>query len=292
MIIGTASNGNEITLNSVDLKSPINDADWLTLVSDGWGSHDAARNESVILVDILCRALSFHNFGADLGRRTPGGGFFRVFLDDIEKKSGRNVLNDERGPMVYATELDPMIARVNDPSSHFSVSEDKWASTFQNALNLRERFTDKERMAFDLFSMAHKSSQSVDARFVLLFAAFETLLEPSKRPKSSQEHVNELIDKTKKADLPKSEKDSLVGSLQWLLGHSIRTRGRKIVRTRLGDTKYGDLSAEELFSKCYELRNRLLHGQQPLVEWREISNIAGPFEQMLSHLLSGKLRAK
>jgi hypothetical protein len=201
------------------------------------------------------------------------------------------ILNDERGPMIYATKLDPLVARVGDIAPFISVPKDKWTSSFQNALNLCEPFTEKERMAFDLFTMAHKSSQSADARFVLLFAAIETLLEPSERPKTSQDHVNELIRNTKKADLPKNEKDSLIGSLWWLLGHSIRTTGRAFVRMRLGERKYGELSAEELFLKSYDLRNRLLHGQQPHVGWREVSNIVAPLEHMVSHLLSGHLNA-
>jgi hypothetical protein len=218
--VGVASNGNEIKLKSADLKSPIKDADWLILISDGWDTQTTAKTESALLVDTLCRSLSFHNLGADLGRRTPGGGFFRAYLDSLEKDTGRMILNDERGPMIYATKLDPLVARVGDIAPFISVPKDKWTSSFQNALNLCEPFTEKERMAFDLFTMAHKSSQSADARFVLLFAAIETLLEPSERPKTSQDHVNELIRNTKKADLPKNEKDSLIGSLWCVSGRT------------------------------------------------------------------------
>jgi hypothetical protein len=289
--VGVASNGNEIKLKSADKTSIIKDADWLILVSDGWKTEESAKAESIQLVDSLCRALSFHNLGADLGRRTPGGGFFRAFLGKLEKDSGRTILNDEPGAMIYATKLDPLVAQVGVPSIHISVPEAKWKSTFQNAVNLGEPFTERERMAFDLFTMAHKTAKSADARFVLLFATIETLLEPSNRPKASQEHVNDLIDRTEKADLPENEKDSIVGSLRWLRSHSIRTSGREFVRVRLGERKYGELTAEELFLESYALRNRLLHGQLPYADWREVSNIVAPLERMVSHLLSGNLQS-
>lgn len=289
---GVASNGNEIKLKSADLTSPIKDADWLILVSDGWKTEESAKTESNQLVDSLCRALSFHNLGADLGRRTPGGGgFFRAFLDKLEEQSGHTILNDERGVMIFQTKLHPYVARAGEVSFCITVPGDKWTSTFQNAVNLGESFTQRESMAFDLFSMAHKTQQSADARFVLLFAALETLLEPTSRPKPSQDHVNDLISRTEIADLSEEEKESLVSSLRWLRNYSIRASGQEFVRIRLGDHKYGELTAEELFLECYKLRNRLLHGQLPFADWGEVSNVVGSLEQMVSHILSGNLQS-
>lgn len=258
-IVGTSLNGNEIKLKSADLESPIKDSDWLILVSDGWKFEDEASHNSVPLLDSLCRSLSFHNLSADFGRRTPGGGFFRVFLDSLEEKTGRKFLNDERGIMIFATEQKPMVARTGDASAYISVNKEKWADTFQKSVELSERFSEREAMAFDLFTMAHKVQQSADARFVLLFAAFETLLEAGERPAIVQEHVDRLIETTKTADLPKNEIDSLVGTLRWMRNYSIRTSGRQFVKKHLGKSQFGGIDAEDLFLKSYQLRNRLLN---------------------------------
>lgn len=289
IIVGTSSNGNQIKLKSADLESPIKDSEWLILVSDGWKSQEDATQNSVPLLDSLCRSLSFHNLGADIGRRMPGGWFFRAFLDQLEEKTGKKVLNDERGIMIFATEQKPMVARAGEVNGYISVNKEQWMSTFQKAVNFYETFSTKESMAFDLFTMAHKVQQSADARFVLLFAAFETLLESSERPVQVQEHVDKLIEATREAEIPKDEKDSLVGTLRWMRKYSIRASGRQLVQRHLGNLQFGGIGAEELFLKCYELRNRLLHGQQPFADWKEVSGIVAPLEQMVSKLLSGKL---
>jgi len=192
--------------------------------------------------------------------------------------------------MIYATALKPKFARLNPPTAYISVNEDQWKNTFQRALKINQPFSDRESVAFDLFTMAHKVRQSADARFVLLFAAFETLLKPAKRPKETRDHVDGLIEDTKKSILSEEEKKSLVGSLNYLRDKSINSSARELVRTRLGDeTLFGGIPAEELYKKSYKLRNSLLHGNLPFPDWQEVSSVAGPFEQMVSKLISGDL---
>lgn len=285
----TSPNGSLIILKSADLSSPIKDSEWLVLVSDGWKTEQEAIDYSTVLLDLLCRSLSYHNLSADFGRRTPGGGFFRSYLDQLENKTGEKYLNDQRGIMIFPTAQKPKLARVGEPNVFISIPKEQWESTFQKAIKISGAFTIKESMAFDLLAMAHKVQQSADARFVLLFAAFETLLDHADRPKAVQDHVEKLIEETEKANLPDSEKKSLAGTLKWLRNYSIRTTGRQFVKYKLGDSMFGGYKAEDLFLECYELRNRLLHGQTPYAEWRDVSRLAAAFEQMVAKLLSGNL---
>ncbi len=83
--------------------------------------------------------------------------------------------------MIFPTAQKPMVARIGDASAYISVQKEQWESTFQIAIELNQPFTSKESMAFDLLTMAHKVQQSADARFVLLFAALDTLLEHAER---------------------------------------------------------------------------------------------------------------
>ena len=276
----------EFYLKSADKRSSIKEADWLVAIVSEFPSEEVANSAAIDIEDVLIRSMASINFGADFGRRGSGGGFFNNYLDMMSEQTGRVVLNDYVGAMVYATELDPVVARVGDTSVAISVQSDRLIESFQSSLNFSQRLSERERMSFDLFTMAHKVKESADARFVLLFAAIETLLEPTSRPQASVEHVENLITLTNEADLPTNEKQSLVGTLCWLKSHSIRSSGKIFIASNLRNKKYGGVVAERFFIECYNLRNRLMHGQQPHVDWREVCNRAAPLEVMVSDLLS------
>lgn len=285
--LGFIGKDKAVTLKSIDGETKISEAEWLVLKSEGWSDEVEAQSGAELLVDILCKSLAANNLGADLGRRTPGGSFFRAFLNSIEQKTGKVVLNDERGPMVYKTSLNPLVATVNAISAHIKVNQERFVTSFSKALKQGERYTAKERMAFDLFSMAHGSAQSADARFVLHFAALETLIEPIERPTSSKEHVEQLIElTTKNSDLSDEEMKSMIGTLKWLKNHSIRSAGRQFVEKRLGDAEINGRTPVDIFLESYDMRNRLVHGQKDLADWREVSNLVSPLEQILSLLLA------
>jgi hypothetical protein len=191
--------------------------------------------------------------------------------------------------MVFATGLRPLFGRIEGHGEWPPVREESWRKTFLFALDSRVSLSDRERTAFDLFSAAHSVGDSADARFALLFAAIEALLEDKPRPKPVVDHVDQLIAFTSATNLDKAEKDSLLGSLKWMRSHSIRSSGRRFVRERLADRRYQDRSAEELLLACYNLRNRLLHGGQPFPTSEEVSRLVGALDQMVSHLLAGPI---
>lgn len=288
--LGSIGKDKVVTLKSLDGTTKISEAEWLVLKSEGWSNEADAQSGSELLVDILCKSLAANNLGADLGRRTPGGAFFKAFLSSIEQTTEKVVLNDEHGPMVFKTSLNPLMAMANAISAHIKVNQGRFVASFSKALEQRENYTAKERMAFDLFSMAHRSAQSADARFILHFAALETLIEPLERPTSSKEHVEQLIVCTRNSDLSHEEKESLEGTLRWLKNHSIRSAGKRFVEERLSDIEVNGRKPVDIFLESYNMRNRLMHGQEPLVDWREVSNLVGPLEQMLSFLLAKESR--
>jgi hypothetical protein len=89
----------------------------------------------------------------------------------------------------------------------------------------------------------------------MLVMAVETLLKLQPRPESSLAHVEHLIGLTQAADLPKSEKSSLLDSLKWLRDQSIGQAGRALAAT-LGDRTYTDMTPPKFFAHCYDLRSR------------------------------------
>lgn len=284
----TPSAGPDVILKSGDKGTTISQSDWLILQSSGWPTEEDAEAAAEPLMDALRRVLARRFLGADLGRRSPQGGFTLAGLRWLEGKAGRTTLKDTHGPMVFPTELRPMFGRM-EVSAVRTVHGDSWKKTFLCALECGSPQSDRERTAFDLLSGAQSIRDSADGRFVLLFAAIETLLEDTPRPKPVVDHVNRLIALTGEADLDKSEKVSLLGTLGWLRSHSIRRSGRRFVRERLGDRKYRDQSAEGFFEDCYEMRNRLLHGRRPFPTYEEVSGLVGELDRMVSNLLAGPI---
>ncbi|TDA27855.1 MAG: hypothetical protein DSO00_06250 [Archaeoglobi archaeon] len=118
--------------------------------------------------------------------------------------------------------------------------------------------------------------------------AVETLLKPEPRFCAAKQHVDELIPLTNESTmLPKSEKNSLLGSLQELRKESIGQAGRKLAK-KLGDRKYLDRSAEDFFTYCYSLRSKLVHGKKrPHRE--KVAEAVVNLESFVGDLLSGPL---
>ena len=286
----TPNAGPQVILKSGEKDKPIRQSDWLILCSGGWGSREAADAAAEPLKDALRTALACHDMGADLGGRSPQGRFTPAGLKWLEaQKTGRLTLNDIHGHMVFPTEPRPAFARMGPASLSRIVQNDCWKKTFLFALESRVALSDSERTAFDLFSGAQAARDLADARFILLFAAIETLLEKTPHPQAVVDHVDRLIALTRATDLDKADKDSLLGSLNWLYSYSIRRSGRCFVRERLADRRYQDRPAEDVFEACYDLRNSLLHGRQPFPTREEVCALAGPLDQMVSHLLAGPI---
>lgn len=279
--------GDDSIYDADDKISTIRNSDWLVLQSSGWRSKEEAKAAVEPLTDALRMTLARFNMGADLGNRSPKAAFFRTGLEVIAEKLQRPTLNDRHGAMVFPTELKPILARAGQVSAFRTIQGDKLSRTFSFALSCRKPLSERERTAFDLFSVAHGIDQSEEARFVLLFAAIETLLEDVPRPTAVVEHVDRLVALTSSADLDECEKASLLGSLQWMRSHSIRSSGRRLIRDRLGGRAYDERPAENLFLDCYEMRSRILHGSQPFPSREEISRLLGPMDIMLGDLLCG-----
>ena len=116
--------------------------------------------------------------------------------------------------------------------------------------------------------------------------AVEALLRPAPRSEPAQEHVRGLIDQTKKSGLSKTDRDSMIGSLRWLLNESISQTGRALVEKRLPEGKYGEMNGPIFFSYCYQLRSNLVHGNLPYPSIGDLGSTAAQLEVMVSDLVT------
>jgi hypothetical protein len=123
-----------------------------------------------------------------------------------------------------------------------------------------------------------------------LLPELSKLSETSPSHEKPQGVIEEFIRATQEsASLSDKEKNSLLGSLKWLLDESINQAGRRLAEEKLGSRVYAKKTAPSFFSYCYDLRSRLVHGKYPLPEQGEINSAAGQLEVFVSDLLSGQL---
>jgi hypothetical protein len=148
---------------------------------------------------------------------------------------------------------------------------------------------DRDRLAYDLYA-ASFFQRGPDARYLMLMAALEALIEPQPRPAASIEHVERLIELTSESELPDPEINSMVGTLEWLREESIGQAGRRLAAT-VGERRYMDNNETptQFFTRCYALRSNLVHGHVPRPAESDVGSRAASLEVFVGHLISGGL---
>ena len=267
----------------------IADARELVLEASGWPSEEKATEAGARCRDALMFACARSRIGVDLGNRPPRSMITRAGLDMLQRQTGSRVLNDIHGQMIYETEPKPRFASAH---ADFVVGTpaDRFEKTFQVALQAFRPLSNRERLGFELFNSSF-FQRSSDARLLLLVMAFESLLEPKLRSPQMVEHVEQLIDTTRRASgLSPHEQDSLVGSLGWLRYESIRQMGRRFATEQLGSREYLSKTPADFFDHCYHLRSRLVHGSLPAPTDQELGEAVATLEVFVSDILIGDLR--
>ena len=119
----------------------------------------------------------------------------------------------------------------------------------------------------------------------MLMMAIETTLDPQDRDEATSAHVRELLSLTREVDLPNSQKQSLLGSLEWMLQESISQSGRRLAASLTGRT-YMNQTPQKFFTTCYELRSRLVHGATPRPDFDSVNIAAAQLELGAPRLVS------
>jgi len=277
-----------LVLCSQKKEEPIKDSNHLIFKSEGWASEEDAAIAAAKYSDALKLSLARLRIGADFGSRQPESGFTRAGLEMLEAQTGRRVMNDTPGIIIFESELQPLFISAQ-ADILIGVPQDRFERVFSYAIDHPRALTDRERLSLDLFnaSFFQKSSES---RFLMLVMAVEALLEPAPRSQKVKAHVETIIKATQESDnLSEEEKKPLLGSLIWLLNESINQAGRRLAQNRLGTRIYANKNAPSFFSYCYNLRSRLVHGEHPWPKQEEIGSAAAELEVFVSDLLSGQL---
>lgn len=236
-------------------------------------------------VDALKTAFAQVLIGADFGDRAPKGEATEAGLEMLEQEVGQRVINDVHGVSVFECDPEPRFVRI-EAAGVVGKPPDRVTAAIALALERQVELSPGERLSYDLFAASSREF-SVDARFVMLMMALETLIHCDPRAESVRQHVKSLITSTRRSDLPKAEKDSIVGNLNWLLNESIGQAGKKLA-SKLGNRTYmdGAETPEKFFSECYNLRSALVHGWHPRPSREDVGNRTAPLERFVADLLS------
>lgn len=278
-----------VTLRALGQGVTLEEARQLVLLGKGYEGEGAALQAADGWRSALQAAFARCNLGADFGGRAATGSFTVEGLKMFAGESGLRVLNDVHGTDVFACDPRPSFLSISTPEVMIGKDTERLSRAIRSARQLGVSLSGQEQLAFDLYS-ASFSEASEDARFVMLMMAVETLLDPQDRTAQTVAHVDALVHVTEGSSLPRSEIESIVGSLNYMRKESIGQAGRRLAGT-LGTRRYldGKETARQFFTRCYQLRSKLVHGYFPRPTREEVGVRAASLELFVSHLLSGQL---
>lgn len=275
-----------VTLRASQEGQPIQGAEHLVLIANGYPDQQTALSAALDWQSVIMRAFGRLAIGADFGDRAPKGGFTEAGLRQLEATHNLpRVLNDEHGIMVFSEGPTPRFALITPPIAVVGKPRGRVALGIEAARDA-DRLSDREVLAYDLFG-ASFFQPSVDARFLMLMTALETMIEQGPRPDGVEAWIDKLISQTRQADLDTSERDSLLGSLRGLRKRESVGQAASRAIEGLGSRTYQGKSAKAFFSDCYKVRSALVHGNGPSRE--QVDALAADLEHFVGHLISGQL---
>jgi hypothetical protein len=267
----------------------IKDSETWVLKSDGWSSKEEACQAASKYIDALALTLVRMQIGADFGNRSPKSCFTHHGIAMLEAGSGRRVLNDVHGIMIYESEPPPLFASMGIKDL-LGKPKEQFEKIFSHALKDNRILTERERLSLELFN-ASFFQKSNESRFILLVMAIEALLERPPRSSDAASHIESMILATDRSkQLSSEEKKSLLGSLKQLCYESINQTGRKLAEKCLRGRSYMSKEAPSFFTYCYRLRSQLTHGALDFPSQEELRSAVTPLAMFVSDILSGELR--
>jgi hypothetical protein len=260
----------------------------LLLVGRGYESQPLAEEAGRRWRGLFERSSALMQLGVDFGDRAAGGGLGGEYHQQLEVELGRPVIYNNYGLQVFRESPWPRFVHMALGLST-GAPTDILTTAAEKARELGLEVPERDALAYDLFA-ASFFQKGPDARYLMLMAALEALIDPQPRPRASIEHVERLIALTRESDLPEREVDSLMGSLKWLKDESIGQAGKRLAG-RLGERRYmdGNETPAQFFARCYALRSHLVHGHVPRPAEGDVGSRAASLEVFVGHLLSSEL---
>lgn len=283
-----AGAASRLTLSSLSNNLKIRDTGDLVLQASGVRFEEEAFRLGQRACDALMVSLARVAMGADFGTRKPQAVITSAGLAHYSAAAGRRFLQDWIGLTVYETEPVPAFR-----STHMKATAIRGGESFFREFSLASAqpyaMTERERLAFELYNASH-FEHTAHTRFLLLVMTVEALLEPAPRSEAARSHVSGLIAQTEMSPhLTPAERDSIRGSLTWLVNESIGQTARRLVSSRLGKRRYNGQAPGAFFTECYSMRSRMVHGHEQQPGLAEVIGVGSTLRQFVADLLTAPL---
>jgi hypothetical protein len=263
----------------------IADAKELVLRGAGYATQEAAQTAGIRWVSSLIVAFAANGLGADLGLRGSDPWIDPDYLAQQATEEWPVILPDLRSLMVFEAEPKPNFMRLNIGDWTVGKPVDRLRKAVLAAYADADEVTERQYLAFSTYSRSF--GLDPDARLVTLVSAVELLLEFRPRPPDARDMVDSWIAQVDRSSLPKNEKDSLTGSLEFLRNESIGQAVRRLA-LKLGARRYMGERAGKFLTACYTLRSQLVHGTA-IPPLDEVQLRAAELERMVGDLISVSL---
>jgi hypothetical protein len=197
------------------------------------------------------------------------------------KATGRPVLDDVHGLMAYPAGGVDLVR--GEARSYRTVHPDLLRNALQ--CGLASPGHPEQRLAFDLYSAA-KAARSIDARFVLLMMAVESMMTPSRRPTKVCDLLAQAQDEVRESDLSIEQRNQLLSQLGQLKTSSLTEQGVALAQSLKG-SRYSDKSPADFFRECYGVRSKLVHGDKNRPEQGTLTKLTPHLARFVGDLIAG-----
>jgi|WetSurSiteA1Bulk_404760.scaffolds.fasta_scaffold01234_9 hypothetical protein len=263
MIIGeenklsfTLPNGSIATLHCDAEK--FSDSTKFVILSGGYSIEaEAIEYASKLKNAVLCFGTKFR-LGIDVGKDKTSSCLSQYVKDKIFDEHSVRMIDDVHGITVYSEEHVSSCISMSAVLLVNSRTSDFFTEEICNILSQELKVNSRIQMAMELLTSSYFEA-SPRARFLTLILAAESILCPEDRSLKVKELIDNLREHTENSDITPEEKQSLLGSLDWLYKDSITLSLKKMGTNHLQGKIYDGLPAEKFIKKCYEARSKLVH---------------------------------
>jgi hypothetical protein len=231
----------------------------LALKSGGFDSADAAGAAGEkTLAGLLLTSLR-QGYGVSTLARTPPGVVTKYgkammagdrFDSIYDDRYGLTVFEDVGRPgFVSVGEVRPLV------SGYGTQFCEIWSAAIPDAVALDERTSS----SYDLYASSRFENSS-RTQFLLLVMAIEALAEQPKRSKAELDLIEALLVAITRSELSQEQRGALLSGVGMLKRVSIRHACRMYLTRSAEAGIVTDTEAVERFTRCYEIRGRIVHG--------------------------------
>jgi hypothetical protein len=230
----------------------------------------------------LMRAFATLNIGADFGGEDTLSGYITP-AGLAEIAPGRRALNDPPKLWAYEAGAEVPIFLCPNPVTPLVSSPHSALEAAMAGAVTAGGLTHEKQVAYNLYSGSFGLAS--EARFALLMAAVEAMMEAEKRPEQALTLIKLWKDEIRASSLQSEDATSLINAMAFLRAESISMTGQKLAST-LEPKKYSGMAPAAFFKQCHTLRSRLMHGQHPIPTPGELGPKAAILERFVADLLA------